>query len=152
MKRIVAVLIIILFLSAAFSYAHPPKDMKLVYDKATGVLRVEMKHVTTDIIDHRIREIQVSKSGAETQKIKFPKQTSPQGVSEDIPFTAAAGDTIKVKAICNQAGSLEGEVAIPKEKGAASEAKPESIESPQILNQEDAASKSYSAPVKEDKK
>lgn len=110
-----------LFFAAAFLLlfvvtplsAHPPTDLKISYDPAEGVLRVSMTHVTSNMIKHRIRKIQVFKNDEVVLDETIVQQTSSNSMVKSIPLSVVAGDTIRVKAICSEGGIGEQTIVIP---------------------------------------
>lgn len=104
----------VFFLLVSPAMAHPPSELALSYDSQAKILSVKMVHVTTDA-RHFIRKITVSINGGEPVNFYYPKQTTAQGMAEEIPLNANPGDSIAVKAICSKGGQAEGLVTVPVE-------------------------------------
>lgn len=118
MKTCIKLLLATFFLFSFFVatlLAHPPTDLKISYDSDAGVLHISMTHVTSNIIKHHIRKIQVFKNDEVVLDETIAQQTSPNSMTKDVLVSAAAGDTIRVKAICSEAGIIEGTLVIPVE-------------------------------------
>jgi len=102
-----------LFISVQFVSANPPKEIKLNYDKDKKVLIVEILHITRDRTEHYIRKILVYKNQEEPISSSFVDQSTSTGFTIEIPIDLAAGDTVRIKAVCNEAGFKEEITVIP---------------------------------------
>ncbi len=113
MKRVNLFILFFLVFLVIDSWARPPSDITLEYDKERKILKISLKHVTEDIQEHRIRKIIVTKNNEEPLKFYYASQTSPKEFIQEISLEAQSGDTIVVKAICSQAGNKEETLLIP---------------------------------------
>ena len=113
MKRVNLFILFFLVFLVIDSWAHPPSDITLEYDKERKILKILLKHVTEDIQEHRIRKIIVTKNNEEPLKFYYSSQTSPKEFIQEISLEAQSGDTIVVKAICSQAGNKEETLLVP---------------------------------------
>jgi len=104
-------------LCAGISFGHPPTDVKLNYDQATGILHIEMTHVTGNIREHHIRKLIVFRNQKEILNETIVKQTTPHHFAMDIPLIANPADVIIVRAFCKEGGSLEESITIPAPEG-----------------------------------
>ena len=116
MKRIlISAMGIALFFVCAFvkpAVAHPPRHMTLTFDSNTQTLHVEAQHTTSNITKHYIRTLHIYKNDEETGHYTYPTQTKPTMLVKDIPMQAKPGDTIRVRAICNEGGDIEETLTI----------------------------------------
>jgi len=106
-------IVLSLFIPVQFVSANPPKEIKLNYDKDKSVLIVEITHMTRDRTEHYIRKIFVSKNQEDPISSFFVGQAASTGFTVEIPIDLAPGDTVRVKAICNEAGFKEETTVIP---------------------------------------
>ncbi len=90
-----------------------PGPIDLQYDPQTKVLHAELRHVTDNQRQHHIRRLYVYKNDAPTQKFSYVKQTTATRLIQDVPLDASSGDTIRVKAVCSEAGYKEETLVIP---------------------------------------
>jgi hypothetical protein len=95
------------------AWGHPPGPIDLQYDPQTKVLHAELRHVTDNQRQHHIRRLYVYKNDAPTQKFSYVKQTTATRLIQDVPLDASSGDTIRVKAVCSEAGYKEETLVIP---------------------------------------
>ena len=100
-----------LFLFTNSAFGHPPSDMRMSYDQQTGVLLVEVKHITPTR-SHHIRRFVVYKNNEEVSALTIVKQTTPSEFIQEIPLKAAVGDTIRAVVLCNEGGSGERTLVI----------------------------------------
>lgn len=118
MRKIFLILFFIFFQNLAPGWATPPSKIELSYDKDKKNLHVEVKHVTFENREHRIRKIEVSVNKAAMDAFYFGAQNNNSMQTLDIPLDLKVGDEIKVKAICSYAGFKEEALVIadPKEE------------------------------------
>ena len=95
-------------------FAHPPRDLKLTYNLATQTLRIEMVHRTSDMLDHHIRRLLISKNGEKPLSVTVVKQTTPSGHIDERVFPAKPKDTIRVEAFSTEGGTASAEITIPE--------------------------------------
>ncbi len=100
-----------LFVFPGSALGHPPSDMRINYDSQTGVLLVEVKHITTTR-NHHLRKLVVYKNGEEQTKFTIVKQTTPSTMIQEIPLKTVPGDTIRVSVLCNEGGNEERTLVI----------------------------------------
>ena len=112
MRKILPTLIFILH-CCTFSWATAPSAIDMEYDAENKIFHVEVKHISHNMNKHYIRRLIVYKNDEEVGKFTYPKQTSPNGLIEDLPLEAKSGDIIRVSAICNEAGPSEETFTIP---------------------------------------
>lgn len=97
----------------ANSWATPPSEITLDYDFKTKNLHCEMNHPTRNVRKHYIRTIYVYLNDQEVDKQILNHQESASKALLDVPIDAKSGDVIRLKAICNDAGSKEVSFTIP---------------------------------------
>ena len=104
--------VVILFFCSVYAYAHPPSEIALTYDPDTKMLHIDIKHVSDSLRKHHIRKLIIYKNDAEFKSFSYVTQ-KPPGLEEDALLDAEPGDTIRVKAVCSEAGSQEATLVIP---------------------------------------
>lgn len=95
--------------------AHSPSDMELSYNKETGQLNVTISHSVDDKNTHHIEEIIINKNGDEYEKESYNSQPDNSKFTYTYDVDASEGDTINVKANCNQGGDIESTIEITEE-------------------------------------
>ena len=93
------------------SFATPPAEIRLEYDVEQKVLKVDIDHISHNPHKHFIRKIEIYKNDEEPIIKRFAAQKS-EGISVEVALEAKEQDKIRVKAVCNQAGTLEGTLII----------------------------------------
>jgi hypothetical protein len=108
-------ILIFLFLLVASSqaFATPPSDLKLSYDMDKHQLHIEMTHVTTNQRDHHVRKIEIQKDDEPSIPVRFVKQTTSRQLIYDHSIELKSKDTVRVKALCNEAGFAKESLTIP---------------------------------------
>ncbi len=104
-----------LFVFTPVLWAHPPTDIKLSYDYSAKTLHIEMTHVTSNIVKHYIRRLEIVKNQDVPVTMTLPRQTTPHNLVEDVSLTAKPGDTIQVKAYSKEGGIAEQSFIVPPE-------------------------------------
>ncbi len=114
-----------LFLSVFFSLtfvciaqATPPRDLTLEYDQAAKTLHIHMTHISANAHKHHIRRIEVFKNDELVKAIRLVTQDTGRELSQDVTVEAKKGDVLRIKAICNQAGTAESSLTVSEEDGA----------------------------------
>ncbi len=115
MKIILGVLLLLMMTGSAL--AHPPTEILLSYSKETKTLHISIKHISDSRREHNIRRVIVYRNDEEVQSLNYNTQ-KPPGMEDDIVVEAAAGDTLRIKAICREAGNREQSLSIPEEEPA----------------------------------
>ena len=95
--------------------AHSPSAMELGYDKETNQLNVTISHSVGDKNTHYIEEIIVNKNGDEYERKTYTSQPDNSEFTYTYNVDASEGDTINVKANCNQGGDIESTIEITEE-------------------------------------
>lgn len=121
MKKVIALLILLMFRLPAF--AHAPADIRLVPDFEKSEVNIEIDHSVNNGRTHYIRRVEITPdSGAEMVQ-NFHFQAGPMLVfSQKVPDLGAV-EKVKVKAYCKKGGVLTREFdiksmreALPKEE------------------------------------
>ena len=112
------------FLSVFFSLtfvfmaqATPPRDLTLEYDQAARTLHIHMTHISANVRKHHIRRIEVFKNDELVKAIRLVIQDTGRELSQDVTVEAKKGDVLRVKAICNQAGTAESSITVSEGDG-----------------------------------
>lgn len=103
---------------ACIARAIPPSDLTLEYDEAVKTLHIHMTHISTNVHKHHIRRIEVFKNDELVKAIRLVTQDTGRKLSQDIPVEAKKGDVLRIKAICNQAGTAESSITVSEGSGA----------------------------------
>jgi len=119
-KKPVGVLKVIMgagiFFSLVFvAQARQPSAIELSYDKDKSLLHIVIKHTSNNLREHHIRKVTVTKNKETAVPYYFPTQTSATELILDVPLIAIPNDTIRVEAVCSEAGRGEQELVIPGE-------------------------------------
>ena len=109
-------LVVLLVLCPRPVAAHPPTDIQLSYDAPAAILHIEVVHLAKNLQKDGIRQLVVYKNDRELAGITIVRQTTHEGLTNDFPLKAAAGDTIRVRAISKKGGDLEQTIVIPEEE------------------------------------
>ncbi len=96
--------------------AHPPQDIQLSYDSATGTLTATVTHMVDNPLEHYIRQIVIEKGGKEINMTEYSSQPDNRNFSYSYPVTALSGEEIIFTAVCNRYGSLVKKITIDREK------------------------------------
>jgi len=111
MKKLFLALLSILFVTVLF--AHPPKSVKVNYNKEKGELTIEADHKVRNVETHFIDVITVYINDIEKEKISLIKQSSLEAEKHVYKIGALkTGDVVKVTAGCNKFGSRSAEITI----------------------------------------
>lgn len=116
MRVIAKILFGMIFLIAPHVWANPPSGIDLDYDQEKKVLHIEVQHITKDPRKHYIRRLYIFKNEEEIEDFPFAKQTSTAELIQDVTLDLSPKDVIRVKAVCNQAGTKEETLVIPDDK------------------------------------
>ena len=115
MKKILLIIGILLFGFINSVGATPPSSIELTYELDKKNLHIQIAHAAHDPHKHHIRKVEVSLNDEKPIDLYFATQTTPAFLMIDLTLEAKAGDTIRVLAICNEAGRREETLIIPKE-------------------------------------
>jgi hypothetical protein len=112
MKKLILALFFV-FILYAFSYAHPPSDIKISYDPATKILHAVIYHNVSTPDSHFIKKVDVGLNDKEIieQRISRQDNYTTQTVSYLMP-DVKPGDTLSVEAYCSISGKLEKEIKV----------------------------------------
>jgi len=112
MKKTACAFVFILSLYAN-ALAHPPSDIKISYEPATGILQAIVVHNVSTPDSHYIKKVDIGLNGKEIAELKFFRQDNDlaQPVSYAVP-NAKPGDTISVEAYCSISGTLTKEIKV----------------------------------------
>ncbi|MEI7596269.1 MAG: hypothetical protein WCK02_11015 [Bacteroidota bacterium] len=95
------------------AFAHPPKSVKLIYNKSEKSMSIDAEHKVKDPKDHYIKEITVFINGVKQEGVALTSQTSVEREEYNYKIgELKSGDKIKVTATCNKFGSKSQEITI----------------------------------------
>ncbi|MFH1416098.1 MAG: hypothetical protein ABIH89_08475 [Elusimicrobiota bacterium] len=116
-KKIVLVLLVMIFAAGGYSYSHPPSKMTFSYDTDTKVLIVIMNHEVKNPKEHYIEDVSVYLDDRLIAEQSFGSQIYVEKqVAVYLVVDANLGNTIKVRADCNKGGSYTGEYIVKKKE------------------------------------
>ena len=113
MKKIISALIVFLFILTGVAYAHPPKEINLDFDKASGTISAVVVHPVNNPAEHYIKTVEISLNGALVNTQNFTKQDN--AVTQFVSYVikdAKPGDTVSVKAYCSIQGDKENSIKV----------------------------------------
>lgn len=117
MKRIILAVLAGLFLTLSMQgagWAHPPKQLDLVYRAAEGELVVTAYHGVKDTAKHYVEKVVVYAAGEKVIDESFTSQTTRDSLVVTFPVGALApGTEVRVEARCNIFGTRKGTLIIP---------------------------------------
>ncbi len=96
--------------------AHSPSDMELNYDKENSELTVTISHSVGNENTHYIEEVIIKKNGEEYGRETYSSQPDNSKFTYTYDLDVSEGNSINVKANCNQGGDIESTIEIT-EKG-----------------------------------
>lgn len=109
-------LLLFLFISILIvdsTFAHPPQDIQLSYDKEKKVLDIIVKHTTKDLFEHYIKKLIIYKNDEELSQHSFKRQTTAARLVATVPLEVESEDVIRVEAICSEVGRKQKVLIIP---------------------------------------
>lgn len=115
-KNIVLCVVIVLLtvMSSSVAFAHPPKDIKLVWNGNTKTLDVTSTHTVSDNAKHYVLTLTVFKNNKQILLKQYDQQIDMSKFSDSILLQEVeAGSIIRVNLICNIMGTAEAEITIP---------------------------------------
>ena len=86
------------------SFATSPQDVKLEYDAGTQMLTVTITHPSSFPSYHYIKNVSVTKNGADVMKNTYESQPDTDTFSYTYKVPAAEGETLEVTATCSLYG------------------------------------------------
>lgn len=105
-----SLLSIILFSSTTL--AHSPVSMNLSYNQTNQNLNVTITHNVADTTTHHINKITLTINNGKTTQYNYTSQPTTNTFTYSYQLAASPNDTIKITALCNQAGSITKELTI----------------------------------------
>ena len=112
-NNISKILLLMVLVMVPFVWATPPKEIQLEYDQEKKVLHMDLKHVSSNPRKHYLRRVFIYKNSEEAIVRYYTKQTTPQGLTDDIAIDLSPGDKVRVLAVCSDAGRKEETLVIP---------------------------------------
>jgi desulfoferrodoxin (superoxide reductase-like protein) len=112
MKKI-ALFLCCLLAASTTAFAHPPSDIKIEFDPATGILTAAIKHRVSNPDTHYIKKADIGLNGKEIQSLDFKKQTTNREEAVIVVLSGVKpGDTLSVEGYCNLSGKLQKEIKV----------------------------------------
>lgn len=109
-----AIAVMLILVSAGPSFAHPPKNVNAVWDKASETLTVTSEHSVNDPAKHYILTLTVFEGNRQLLLKQYDKQGAPGGFSDSVILQGLkSGSAVRVQLVCNIMGSTESEITIP---------------------------------------
>jgi len=105
MKKITLIVLLLMLFISFGAIAHPPKKIKLNFNKETKMLTADIIHKVKDVDTHYISSITIYINGEEIITKAFENQSDK--MDEKLEFVldkVKSGDVIKFKAKCNKFG------------------------------------------------
>lgn len=112
LKVIALVSLIIATMFPVTVYAHPPKDLQLVYDMSKKSLTVTIIHPSFLPSAHYVKLVTVKKNGSELNTYHYKSQPDKNTFTYAYEIPASPGDTLEVTAECNMFGSKSAQVKV----------------------------------------
>ena len=114
MSGIYLILAILAFfaLYPATAGAHPPKEVKLVYDVVSKTLQATITH-TNFSATHYIEKVRIKKNGEVVTLQEYSSQPT-ETFTYSYKVDAVAGDVIELKASCSRFGSRTESLTVGK--------------------------------------
>lgn len=97
-------------------YAHPPKEVTLVYNMTSQRLEVTVIHETSFPGFHYIKQIEIKKKGGSISAHDYESQPTKSKFTYTYDVPAAQGDVLEVTASCNLYGSKTVTVTVGKQE------------------------------------
>jgi hypothetical protein len=94
------------------AYAHPPKEVKIVYNITTQKLEVTVTHDTSFTGFHYINKIEIKKNGASAGVYNYQSQPTKSEFTYTYDVPATQGDLIEVMAECKISGSKTVKITV----------------------------------------
>jgi desulfoferrodoxin (superoxide reductase-like protein) len=87
------------------AYAHPPKELKIVYTMTSQKLEVTVTHDSSFTGYHYINKIEIKKNGESVGVHNYKSQPTKSEFTYTYDVPAAQGDVLEVTAECKISGS-----------------------------------------------
>ena len=94
------------------AYAHPPKEVKLVYNISLQKLEVTVTHETSFPGYHYVKQIEIKKKGDSVSAHNYQSQPAKAEFTYKYDVSAAEGDVLEVTAQCNLSGSKTVKITV----------------------------------------
>lgn len=96
------------------AYAHPPKEVTLVYNQDTQTLEVTVEHNTPSPTWHYINKVEIKKNGTSVNTNEYTSQPDKSKFVYSYKVQAAKGDVLEATVSCNIYGSKTVKVTVDK--------------------------------------
>ena len=105
----------VMLIGRPLSWATPPRDIKLSYDKEAQVLHIEAEHPSDRLERHYLRRLVIEQNGKEVKTVTFPRQVLARGLRTDVELPAKGDDFMHVELFCSQGGSGGADITLPSD-------------------------------------
>jgi desulfoferrodoxin (superoxide reductase-like protein) len=117
-KIYLSVLLVVALATQIISFsssAHPPQDMKLVYNLETNILNVTITHNSPAPNIHYIKKVEIRKNGELYLEEEYDSQPTTSTFTYSYFVEAEIGDELEVTAYCNINGQITRSLIITDE-------------------------------------
>ena len=104
----------LLTLSPITAYAHPPKDVTLVYNSALQIVEVTIVHESASPTWHYINKVEITKNGTSIGVNEYKSQPDKTKFVYSYKVQAVQNDVLEVTATCNIRGSKTVKLTVGK--------------------------------------
>ena len=101
-------------LSPITAYAHPPKDVTLVYNSASQTLEVTIAHQSASPSWHYIKKVEITKNGKSIGIYEYKSQPDKSPFVYSYTAPGALDEVLEVTATCNIYGSKTVKLTVGK--------------------------------------
>ncbi|MBS3736749.1 MAG: CHRD domain-containing protein [Candidatus Bipolaricaulota bacterium] len=92
--------------------SHPPSSMELDYAGEVNTLTVRITHRVGNPSNHYVEKLTVFKNGNQVLEENYDEQEAGDGGSYVFELAARNGDSIEVRGVCNQFGSISQSIEV----------------------------------------
>ena len=115
MRRVTAIVGILILCTAGIGFAHAPAKVNLSLDEENTILHVRFEHRVRDAAQHFVYRVTVRLNDKEIIDQTLGRQDDETGGSLLYRIAEAKpGDTIEVRVRCNKGGSKTGKITVEK--------------------------------------
>jgi desulfoferrodoxin (superoxide reductase-like protein) len=107
-------LLSLLTVSPITAYAHPPKDITLLYNSASQTLEVTIVHESASPSWHYIKKVEITKNGKAIGVYEYKSQPDKSPFVYSYTAPGAPDEVLEVTATCNIYGSKAVKLTIGK--------------------------------------
>lgn len=113
-KTIPVLALVIILITAAAAFAHPPKSISASWDASTNILNVTAQHSVNDPAKHYVLSLTIFEGNKQLIQKQYTSQSSADQFRDSVALDGfTSGTVIRIQAVCNIMGSAEREFTIP---------------------------------------